>query len=147
MWECPRCIQISQSQGKRSSDILQTGFRIRSAHGYLNIFNRVHVNTAIESFKWRNDSQPAKPHCQKIPLTCTAQKKPSSVFFNYTVPNQNKLGLVSQNLISTFRFALFKCKKKRILGDKALSYIELCMIRAPALWTILEIQQCPFKPE
>lgn len=30
---------------------------------------------AIESCKWSNDSLPAKPHCQNVPIPCTARNK------------------------------------------------------------------------
>ena len=105
-------IQISQSQSRSLSDMPQPVFRISLWSAYRNIFNRVRVNTAIESCKWGDDSRATKPHCQKIPLPCVAQKKPLQFLFLTTFcQTKNKLSLVSQNLISTFRLSLFKCEE------------------------------------
>lgn len=75
----PDVSMISQSQSRSLSDILlKKKKRIQDQHMiwvFLNIFNRIHVNTPIESCKWSNDSQPAKPHCQKDSLTMPGPEK------------------------------------------------------------------------
>ena len=77
--------------------IWHTVNRIRDQHM---IFNRVHVNT-IDFWKWSNDSQPAKPDCQKVPSPCMPP------------PSKNK----------KFPLSLFICIKKRTLRDKFMSSI------------------------
>lgn len=136
--EHPRCVQISQSQWEL---IWHPASRLQDQHMiwvFLNIFNRVHVNTPIESCKWSSDSRPAKPHCQKILMRCAAQKKKAHPVPPLTTLCQSKTHWLWFHKIV---LAHWNCLCSHKNPELYWATYDL------ALWAILEIQQFSFKPK